>query len=172
VSDTEHAVTPPNKERHPVKKTPFVVVALALSVTTPALAADDPVASAKADLATLLADAQAKHDTLIADANKLKADVAAASAAKDRKALKTTLRADLQQLRSDRQAAIALLQADRDRLKADLEAVRQARAGRGSDLRSLLEQARATLAQEREETQAAMQAARQAEQAALAAFKK
>jgi antitoxin (DNA-binding transcriptional repressor) of toxin-antitoxin stability system len=143
---------------------------LALACTS-ATAATDPVAQAKADIAKALADAQAQHDVVIADANKLAADLQALAGTKDRATAKATLQADLAKLRADRQAALSVLQADKRQIEQDLAAVRAAKVKPG-DLKAVLQQAAQAYRQLQSEVEAALGAAKAAEQGALAGVHK
>ena len=87
-----------------MKKTlTLVTMAFALGVLAPsgALADADPAAAVKADTAKLLSDATARHDAVIADANKLAADAQAAKGG-TKEAARATIKADLAKLRADR----------------------------------------------------------------------
>lgn len=140
------------------------------ALATPFAGADaGALASVKTDAVKLTADATAKHDLVIADAQKLQADAQAALGGK-RKDVKVTIKADVAKLRSDRTAAAAAVKADRAQLKADVKAAREAKAGKGQ-LESLLQPVRAQLKQQRAEIKAALQSARQAVKALRASFK-
>jgi ABC-type transporter MlaC component len=155
-----------------MKKTlTLVTMALVLGVLAPsaALADADPVAAVKADVAKLLSDASARHDVVIADANKLAADAEAAKGG-TKAAARATIKADLAKLRADRKAAAVILKADRAQLKTDLEAAKEAKALKG--LRGTLKDARDTLKQQRAEVKQALEAAHAAVKELRASFKK
>jgi hypothetical protein len=148
----------------------LLVTALALAVLAPAATAQgDPAAAVKADLAKLVSDADARHDVVIADANKLAADAQAAKGG-TKAAARAAIKADLAKLRADRKAAAEVVKADRAQLKTDLAAAKDAKALKG--LRSSLKEARTALKQQRAEVKAALQAAHQAVKELRASFKK
>ena len=153
-----------------MKKLVLTLAILALS-STPALAASDPVAQTRADIQKALADAQAQHDIVVADANKLASDLQSLVAAKDRQGAKATLQADLAQLRTDRQAALAVLAADRQQVQQDLAALRAAKVKPG-DLKAVLQQADQAFKALKQDVDAALGAAKAAEQAAVAGVRK
>jgi hypothetical protein len=149
-----------------------VMLALALAAPVAGFAASaDPGAAVKADVAKLLADAQAKHDTIVADAQQLQADVQSLRGATDKAAAKAAVKADLDRLRADRDALAAALKPDRERLAADMKVALGSQEGRLA-LRGLLKQTIESLKQERQSTRAAIGAARQAEQAVVHSFRK
>ncbi len=100
---------------------------------------------------------------MLADAQKISADVAALQGS-DRKTVAATLKADVQKIQSDRAALVPAVQSDWNQLKSDLQAARQAKAGKGQ-LKPLLQQMNAALAQERDAVKTALQSAHQAAQA-------
>jgi len=137
----------------------FIVLAAAAALCAGAAgsvarAGTDPVAAVQADVQKLTADAGTLHSTVLADAQRISADVQSLQGA-DRKTVVTTLKADAQKLRSDRQQLAPAVQADRQALMSDLQAVRQAKAGKGSQLKGVLQQLHAALQQERQATLAA-----------------
>src|SRR5204863_184447 len=72
----------------------------------------------KSDISQLQSHATARHDAVIADAQKLAADAQAAVGGTRKEAM-ATIKADRAKLKSDRTAAAATLKADRAKLKAD-----------------------------------------------------
>lgn len=145
-----------------MRKIPLLLAAaLGLAVLTPAasVAQADPSAAVRANVATLLADSQRAHDTLIADAQRLAASARSAKGL-DRKQARAAVKADVAKLRSDRQQFAALLKADRDRLVASVKAAREAKAMK--PLRSLVQEARASVKRQRAEVRAAIQEAKTA----------
>jgi hypothetical protein len=148
----------------PVKKTIalLAVVAGGVGLAAPAALADtDPLAAVRADVAKVEADATARHDLVIADAQKLQADAqAAVGGTKD--AAKATIQADRQKLRADRAQATATVRADREQLRTDLAAVHAARAGGNGVLRDLLRPMRTQLRQQHHEILGAIHSARAA----------
>jgi exonuclease VII large subunit len=139
-------------------------VLICLGVGVASAAADDPVATAQADLQTLVKDATTLHSTVLADAQKISSDVQALQGSTNRQTIRQTLQADVQKVQSDRQQLLPAVEADWNRLKSDLAAVKQAKAGKGQ-LKPLLQQAQQQLQQERDAVKAALQSAHQAAQA-------
>lgn len=149
-----------------MKKTTVCAAAavLAVGVGSAAARADSsPVATVQADVQKLTTDAGTLHSTVLADAQKISSDVQALSGA-DRKTVATTLKADQQKVQSDRAQLLPAVQADWQQLKTDVQAARQAKAGQGQ-LKPLLQQMNAALAQERDAVKTALQSAHQAAQA-------
>ena len=149
-----------------MKKTTVCAAAAVLAVgigSATARADSSPVASVQADVQKLTADAGTLHSTVLADAQKISSDVQALSGA-DRKTVATTLKADQQKVQSDRAQLLPAVQADWQQLKTDVQAARQAKAGQGQ-LKPLLQQMNAALAQERDAVKTALQSAHQAAQA-------
>lgn len=149
-----------------MKKTTVCAAAAVLAVgigSATARADSSPVATVQADVQKLTADAGTLHSTVLADAQKISSDVQALSGA-DRKTVATTLKADQQKVQSDRAQLLPAVQADWQQLKTDVQAARQAKAGQGQ-LKPLLQQMNAALAQERDAVKTALQSAHQAAQA-------
>jgi hypothetical protein len=150
-----------------MKKTTMCAAAaavLAVGVgSVSARAASDPVAAVQADIQKLTTDAGTLHGTVLADAQKISADVASLQGS-DRKTVAATLKADVQKIQSDRAQLLPAVQSDWTQLKTDLQAARQAKAGKG-ELKPLLQQMNAALAQERDAVKTALQSAHQAAQA-------
>lgn len=119
----------------------LLVVALAIAVAAPLAAfADDPTAAVQADIAKLKSDVQAKHDTVVADAQKLETDATSLVGSSDKKAARDTIKADVTQLVTDWKSLLATCKADRDQLHQDLQAAVQAGASK-RDLHMLVRQA-------------------------------
>lgn len=138
------------------------VVAAAIGGT--ARAGSDPVATVQADVQKLVSDATALHSAILADAQKISADVQALQGTTDKATVRATLKADWQKVQSDRQQLLPPVQADWTQLKADVGAARAAKAGKGQ-LAPMLKQANEALAQQRAAVQQALQAAHQAAEA-------
>jgi len=139
------------------------ILAAALG-TTAARADSSPVATVQADVAKLTTDAGSLHSTILADAQKISSDVQSLQGSGDRKTVAATLKADWQKVQSDRQALVPAVQTDWQTLKTDLAAARAAKAGQGQ-LKPILQQMNAALAQERDAVKTALQSAHQAAQA-------
>lgn len=103
----------------------LAVVAAALIVPVAAFA-DDPVSTVQADIAKLKSDVQTKHDTVLADAQKLEADADALAGTSDKKAARQTIKADAQKLGSDWKSLLATCLADRAQLHKDVLAAKDA----------------------------------------------
>ena len=111
-----------------MKKTLILAVAVcaaALLVPVAALA-DDPVSTVQADIAKLKSDVQSKHDTVVADAQKLESDADALAGTSDKNAARQTIKADAQKLRSDWKSLLATCLADRAQLHKDVQAAKDA----------------------------------------------
>lgn len=149
----------------------LAVVAGSVGVAAPAALADtDPLAAVRADVAKVEADATARHDLVIADAQKLQADAqAAAGGTKD--AAKATIQADRQKLWSDRAQATETVRADRAQLRTDLAAVHAAKAGGNGVLEDLLRPMRTQLRQQHREIVSAIHEARRAVRTLRHSFK-
>jgi cobalamin-dependent methionine synthase I len=133
-----------------------------------ALAADDPLAAVKTDIAKLQTDFSSAHDTLIADAQKLQADAALIKPG-NKDAAKAALTADWAQLKSDFAAKHTVMQADWTQLHADFEAARAAKSGTKDDraaLRDAAKQMHDAFQTGRAQVHEAVQAARAAIEAA------
>jgi cobalamin-dependent methionine synthase I len=133
-----------------------------------ALAADDPLAAVKTDIAKLQADFTSAHDTLLADAQKLQSDAALIKPG-NKDAAKAALTADWAQLKSDFAAKHAIMQADWTQLHTDFQAAREAKAGTKADrvaLHDATKQMREAFATGRGQVHEAVQAARTAIEAA------
>ncbi len=143
--------------------------AVAGALAIPAAFADtDPLAAVKADIAKLTTDATARHDLVVADAQKLGADAEAAIGTPRKTAL-ATIKADRAKLKSDREAATATVKADRAQLKTDVAAVHAAKTGKGQ-MKALLQPLRTLLQQQRTEIKSALQAAHDAVKALRASY--
>jgi chromosome segregation ATPase len=147
-----------------MRKKILVLAAVVLAVGAGAARADDSVGTAKTDLQKLVTDATTLHNTVLADAQKISADVQSLQGSTDRQTIAQTLQADVQKVQSDRAQLVPAVQADWAQLKTDLQAVRQSKSGNG-ELKPLLQQANQQLSQERDSVQTALQSARQAAQA-------
>jgi hypothetical protein len=147
------------------KTTAFAAAAvLAAGIGSVSARADsNPVTTVQADVQKLTADAGTLHSTVLADAQKISADVQSLQGS-DRKTVATTLKADQQKIQSDRAQLLPAVQNDWQQLKTDVQAARQAKAGQGQ-LKPLLQQMNAALAQERDAVKTALQSAHQAAQA-------
>jgi hypothetical protein len=132
--------------------------------------AADPVTTAQADIQKLVSDATTLHSTVLADAQKISADVQALQGSTDRATVRQTLTADAQKVKADRDQLWPTVQADWAQLKTDLQAVRTSKTGKGQ-LKPLLQQANAQLAQERDAVKTELQSAHQAAQALRASLK-
>ena len=137
---------------------------VAVSLGVAAARADDPVATAEADLQKLVTDATSLHSAVLADAQKISSDVQSLQGSTDRRTIRQTLLADVQKVQSDRQSLLPAVQADWTQLKTDIQAAHQSKTGKGQ-LKPLLQQANQQLAQERDAVETALQAAHQALQA-------
>ena len=129
-----------------------------------ALAADDPLAAVKADIAKCQTDFTSAHDTLMADAQKLQSDAALIKPG-NKDAAKAALKADWTKLQSDFQATHATMQADWQQLHADLQAAREAKSGAKADraaLRDAIQQMKSTFQQGRAQVHEAVMAAKAA----------
>jgi chromosome segregation ATPase len=148
-----------------LKKTGCLAAAVFVTVGAGAAMAGaaDPVAAAQATIQKLVSDATTLHSTVLADAQKISADVQSLQGSTDRAAARQTLKADAQKIKADRAQLWPTVQADWAQLKTDLQAVRDSKTGKGQ-LKPLLQQAKAQLAQERDAVKTALQAAHQAAQ--------
>lgn len=146
-----------------------VVVGLAVALPASSVAQADPAAAVRADVAALLADSQRSHDVLVADAQALTASARAAMGS-DRRAARAAVKDELAKLRADRKQFAALMKADRERLAASVKAAREAKAMK--PLRSLVQDARATVKRQRAEVRAAIQEAKAAVAALRASMAK
>jgi hypothetical protein len=148
------------------KKFGFLAAALIVTAASGAAVARaaDPVATAQATLQKLVIDATTLHSTVLADAQKISADVQALQGSTDRATVRQTLQADWKKIQADRAQLWPTVQSDWAQLKTDLAAVRASKTGKGQ-LKPLLQQANAQLAQERDAVKTALQAAHQAAQA-------
>jgi hypothetical protein len=155
-----------------LKKTGFLAVALIVAAGAGAAVAraDDPVATAQATLQKLVSDATTLQSTVLADAQKISADVQALQGSTSRATIRQTLQADAQKITADRAQLLPAVQSDWAQLKTDLAAVKSSKTGKGQ-LKPLLQQANAQLAQERDAVKAALQSAHQAAQALRASLK-
>ncbi len=153
-------------------KTKILTAVIALAAfSAPIALADDPLGAVKADLSKLQADFKSAHDTLMADAQKLKSDAALVKPGNKDQA-KAALQADWQQFKSDFHAKHSLLQADWQQLHRDLAAARAANGGKKTEVQALkqqLKQMRQSFVAGRAEVHQAVQAAKQAIAAARAA---
>jgi hypothetical protein len=116
----------------------------------------------KADLAKLTADVQTKHDTVVADAQKLQADATGFLGTSDKKAARATIKADAQKLTTDWHSLLAVCLADRAQLHQDIAAARAAGAGGDGQLRLIVRQANLTIRATNLEMRAAVARARAA----------
>jgi len=147
------------------KATPLALALLvAAGVGAATARAADPVATAQATIQKLVTDATTLHSTVLADAQKISADVQSLQGSTDRATVRTTLTADAQKIKADRDQLWPTVQADWAQLKTDLQAVKTSKTGKGQ-LKPLLQQANAQLAQERDAVKTALQSAHQAAQA-------
>jgi hypothetical protein len=129
------------------------------------LLAPAALADVNGSIQKLTGDASSWHAALVADGQKVVADLAAAKTATDQNAAKAALMTDLQKLRADLAAAHAALQADRQARKATLETTTRDAAGGKTPFEQLRQTARAvaaSLGQERHDALASAQALRQA----------
>lgn len=115
------------------------VTAVAVAVPLAALA-DDPTSAVQADIAKLKTDVQAKHDTVVADAQKLAADAASLAGTTDKQAARAEIKADATKLTGDWKSLVATCLADRKQLRQDVQAAVQGGAAK-RDLRLLVRQA-------------------------------
>ena len=97
---------------------PLTVVAI---VPVAAMAAT-PIETVKADLTKLSTDVQTKHDTVVADAQKLQADATSFLGTSDKKAARAAIKADAQKLTTDWHSLLAVCLADRAQLHQDIAA--------------------------------------------------
>lgn len=104
------------------------VVAVAVAVPVAALA-DDGTAAVQADIAKLKTDVQAKHDQVVADAQKLESD-ADALVGTDKKTAKQTIKVDALKLTGDWKSLLSTCLADRQQLRKDFRAAVQAGASK------------------------------------------
>lgn len=119
----------------------LVVIVLAVAAAAPVAAlADDPVATVQADIAKLKSDVQTKHDTVVADAQKLEADAASLVGTSDRKGARKTIKADALKLTGDWKSLLAVCLADRKQLREDVQAAARSGVSR-RDLRRLVREA-------------------------------
>ncbi len=107
-----------------------VVLAAAL-VPVAALADGGVPANVQADIAKTAADVQTLHDTIVADATQIQADVAAVAGSTDKKSALATVKSDWQKLGSDRKSENETIKADWAQLKADVKAAHDAKQGDG-----------------------------------------
>lgn len=156
-----------------MKTTLFALAATAATAGTLfagiAVAQTDPAVAARSDMSKLLAEANATHDTVIADAGKLESDAHSLVGA-TKQQIRVTLRADRAALRTDMRAGRVLLHADRAQLLVDLKAARQAKVAK--QLKPELQQLHAALKQDRAEVKQALASAREAVKALRAGLKK
>lgn len=140
----------------------LAVVAGGVGLAAPAALADtDPLAAVRADVTKVEADATARHDLVIADAQKLQTDAQAAVGG-DKDTAKATIRADVAKLHADRLQATSTVLADRAQLTGDLAAAHTAGAGGNGALKSLLQPMRTQLRQQHAEIVSAIHAAHDA----------
>lgn len=150
----------------------FAAVALACAAgANVARAGTDPVATVKADVQKLVADATTLHTTVQADVDKLTADIQSLQGTTDKNAARATLKADFQKLLADHQQLRPAVDADWKQLQTDLKSVRTAKAG-SADLKSLLQQANQALATQRDTVKQALKSASDAAKALRDSFKK
>jgi cobalamin-dependent methionine synthase I len=150
-------------------KTLALAAVLGVTAFVPsALAAADPIAAIKADLAKLQSDFSAAHDTLMADAQKLQSDAALIKPG-NKDAAKAAIQADWAKLKADLDATHTTMQANWDQLHADFEAARALKGATKEDraaLRDATKQMRETFQAGRAQVHEAVQAARAAIEAA------
>jgi hypothetical protein len=143
----------------------LLLAALTLSafaiVPVAALAAS-PLDNVNADIVKLTADVQAKHDAVVADAQKLQADATSLTGTSDKQAARATIKADAQKLTADWRSLLSVCLADRVQLRADIAAARQAHAGGHGQLRLLVRQANLSIRATNLEMRAAVARARAA----------
>jgi len=105
----------------------LAVVALTVAAAAPVAAfADDPVGAVQADIAKLKTDVQAKHDQVVADAQKLETDANSFAGTSDKKTARQTIRVDALKLTGDWRSLLSTCLADRVQLRADVLAAKQA----------------------------------------------
>jgi hypothetical protein len=147
---------------------------LAAAVACAALLAPAALAGVNGSMQQLSSDASSAHATLLADGQKLLADITSLQGTKDRAAAKTLLTADLAKPKADRQSAHSTLQADRTALQADLQALKGTKPGKDAakQLKQGLQQLHASLEAERQDVKSSNDSVRQALAALRASFKK
>ena len=117
------------------------LIAMAIAVAAPVAAlADDPTATVQADIAKLKSDVQTKHDTVVADAQKLEADATSLVGTSDKKAARDTIKADVTQLVTDWKSLLQVCLADRQQLRDDVKAAIDGGASK-QDVRMLVREA-------------------------------
>lgn len=119
----------------------LLAVALAVAVAAPLAAfADDSTASVQADIAKLKSDVQAKHDTVVADAQQVETDASSLTGSSDKKAARETIKTDVTKLVTDWKSMLAVCLADREQLRQDVHAAADGGASK-HDLRMLVREA-------------------------------
>jgi len=127
-------------------------------------------ASIQADITKTSTDVKTLHDTIVADANKIQADVQSLTGSIDRSQIKSTLSADLQQLASDRKSANDTIKADWQQLQSDWQAAHAADETKGQIAPLVKEMVSSNLAL-RADLQQAVKSAREAIQGLRASLK-
>jgi len=105
----------------------LAIVVLALAAIAPVSALADgsgSTATVQADIAKLKTDVQTKHDTVVADAQKLEAD-AGSLVGTDKKTARETIKADALKLTGDWKSLLSVCLRDRMQLRADVKAARE-----------------------------------------------
>ncbi len=133
--------------------------------------AASPLDAVNADIAKLTSDVQIKHDTVVADAQKLQADATSLLGTSDKKAARATIKADAKKLTTDWHSLLATCLADRAQLRSDIAAARQAGAGDHGQLRLLVRQANLSIRATNLEMRAAVARARAAVVGLRASFR-
>jgi uncharacterized protein (DUF342 family) len=157
------------------KKHRLILPALALAAaagiaSTAGASSSDAVSVVKADLAKLQGHVTARHDQMVADANKLAADAHAAKGS-NRKAAKAAIRPDIIKLKADLAAARAVIHADHAQLKSDLAGLKGTKGAR-KELHLSLQSTRAAIHAANADARDALQKARAAVRDLRASFKK
>jgi hypothetical protein len=109
----------------------LAALALTVAAIVPVAAfAADPLAAINADITQLQTDVQAKHDAVLADAQKLQTD-AQSLVGSDKATAKAMIQADVLKLTGDWRSLLSVCVTDRAKLRSDIDAAKTAGADKG-----------------------------------------